>query len=385
MSGFAGATQSGIGMVPGAVNAGRIRPIRNALPIFGASPFQLIGIKITAIVLDTPAPAASGAPVWFTGYTTGGLLNVANTTFQSITSSTSVPLNTVISQFTQDGQGNFAFQIAAINATGQPFTITDTSSGTVSNQTATNLITSWSPINLATPGSATCVFWYDPQDPTCTYLVDGVGNTGFERTVLATQQSNNTTPWTNVGTLFGAYLNDQCRMNSIIQLLDGSTVNGMVPHTIVGALTQAPIGGQTYGNFCIWQNLPCTKYEQVRWNGSSGTPFDLNVALGNGMGVGNSSLMSAGQYYFTATMTAGGQGTFRVNGTQTGQATNTGVDNPMFNQFFGLFTNNLPVNPIPFPNGVPFSALGSFQIYAGVLSAGDITSAEAWVTRSVNF
>lgn len=415
MSGFAGSP--GVGNPIGAVNSGFIRPLRNALPI-QALPFQLAGFgnKITQIVLDTPAPAASGTAVWFTGYTVGGPLNFQNTTFQSITSSTSVALNTVATNFYQDNQGNFAFQIAAISATGQHFTLTDVATSTVSNQSATNLITAWSPVNLATPGSAQCIWWYDPQDPTCTYIRDGVGvapvvagignklnnrqylnamggpatlgrggASGFERTVLATQQNNNTTPWTNAGTLFGSYLNDQCGCNDIIQLLDGSNVNSMVPHTIVGALTQAPIGGQTYANFCIWQNLPCSKYEQVRWNGSSGTPFDLNIAIGNGLGVGNSSVMSAGQYYFTATVTAGGQGTFRVNGAQTGQATNTGADNPMFNQFFGVFVNNLPVSPIPFPNGVPFSALGSFQIYAGVLAAGDITSAEAWVTRSVNF
>lgn len=382
------------------------------------------GLTPTAIALDICSPGYLGKS-WFTGYSTGGYLNFAGCTMTGTVSGGPFSLSALgVTNFGLDRWGNFNFQMPTPNT--EEWIITQ--GGVSSPAWNANGFASgtWSPVNLASPSGVQCMFWFDPQDPTCVLLADGAGNNPVlagicnklnnkqfltanglslptwgrggggphTRQLLMTQNPNNTTPYQALASWFGAFRQvggfnggNGNGMDNIIALLDsnpGAFPNGI---TIVFAVNKVA-NGTAYGNGWIYQGQmpgPPSKYTQCRWNSVSGTPLDLNLAWGAGAGIGNATAMADGEYYLTATISAGGALVFRVNGSQTGTGSNSADATNIVNQVFGLGINNLPTGnqpPSNYPNGVPFTAFGSVQIYAGVLAAGDITSAETWVARS---
>lgn len=379
------------------------------------------GLSPTAIALDIASPSFQGKS-WFTGFSTGGWLNYASATMTGSVSGGPFGLAALgVTNFGVDRWGNFCFQMPTPNL--ETWTITQ--SGVTSPTWGANVYggQTWSPVNLTTPSGVNCIFWFDPQDPTCLLLREpgitpsiaglsnklnqrqfmssnGVplatwgrgGGSGKTRTLICQTNPNLTTPYFAPANWFGALRSaspagpgNGNQMDNIIAALDSGA--GALPSalSIIMAVNKQSGGTTGYGNGCIWQGqLPGgpTKYTQVRWNSSSGTPIDLNLAWGSGGGaIGNATTMSDGQYYFTATISAGGNLVFRVNGTQTGTGTTTADATTILNEFFGLGVNNLPSLSF-YPNGVPFTNHGSCLIFSGVLAAGDLTAAESWVARS---
>lgn len=402
-------------------------PTPNALP--GLSPSQWWGIAngaVSAITLDNPLPSPAGGRVWFTGFTTGGLLNPRSATLTGSVSG-ALPLLSYsnVRDFSVDEFGNFAW---SMNSTGNNETFTLTQNSVSSAATVAQVVTAWTPLNLNTPGPG-CMFWWDGQDPTCTQLADRgnaphvaalinkaapnsyltmMGNplptlgrggaTGKSRLLNMNTNPNNTNPLDGGGGLYanyaGAFLGDGSHNDNLIRMLT-TPLGGFpgTPRTVVMAVRNAQVaqalGAQNYANFCIWQQIPCNtgEYEQVRGNFGSGVPLGYNPAWAsaNGLVGAATAVTQPTNYTVTATCDAAGASVFRVNGSQTGALALGAASVALNPVFFGLGVNNLPAGTtgLNYPNGVPFARHAFVAVWNGVLSAGDITAAEAWANASV--
>lgn len=399
-------------------------PTANALPgLVANQSWGISNAPITAITLDSPLPAPAGGKTWFTGFTVGGLLNPqAATLVGSTTGSHALLSYNNVRDFSVDEYGNFAW---SMNATGQNETFVLTQNGVSSPATVAQVVTSWNPLNLTTPGPG-CMLWWDAQDPTCTRLNDRGnaphvsalinkatpysfltllgkplptlgrgGSSGKTRVLLMNTNPSNTNPFDGgVANWAASYLGDGSGHDNLIRMLN--TPLGGFPstdRTVVMAVrnAQVPLAGasQTYANFCIWNQIPCnaSEYEQIRANFGSGVPTGYNPAWASSNGIigAATAVTNPTNYTVTATSTAGGSLVFRVNGTQTGAAVAGAASVALTPQVFGLGVNNLPAGTpgLNYPNGVPFAQHAFVAVWNGVLSAGDITSAEAWANASV--